>query len=100
MESEVDVHLNKAFFSYTDCTVKITRKNTKNRVVKPLSMFQASKCQARLLAGKANSLRYNEKVHISYLFIQYSSLTFLHVNTHFLEKTSRVKGFQKFGILL
>lgn len=29
MESEVDVHLNKAFFSSTEWTVKITSRNTK-----------------------------------------------------------------------
>lgn len=28
MESEVDVHLNKAFFSYTEVDVKITSRNT------------------------------------------------------------------------
>lgn len=99
-ESEADVHLNKAFFSYTECTVKMTRRNTKNGVAKPLSLFHTSKCQVRLCAGKAVNLGYNEKVHVSYLFIQRCSLPFLHVNAHFLEKKSRVKGLQKYGILL
>lgn len=73
MENEVDIRLNKAFFSYTEWTVKITRRNTKERGREPLSVLQASKCQLRLFAERANGVKYNEKVHVGYLFIQHST---------------------------
>lgn len=33
-------------------------------------MLQASKCQVRLFAERAYILKYDEKVHIEYLFVQ------------------------------
>lgn len=48
---------------------KYSGEMQKSRVVNFLSMLQASKCQVRLLAERANSLKYNEKVHIGYLII-------------------------------
>lgn len=63
-------------------------------------MLQAAKCQVRLFAERANILKYDEKVHIGYVFVQHSSpilCTQMHI---FLNKISRIKGFPKYDTLL